>query len=376
MACNKWIPAKLTANAAKVPLDQRIEFMVSNALQPIPEHKFDVIYFYLFNQPFKPSLFGRYLSITEVIASIPNLYRTISKDGRPFIHCYSNHKEQAAGSRSFQHSVPKWAVVENDKTALFGARPVSLSIFKEGAFVRDIALSDTLMAEPNRSHIVFGRDPSSDFCVQHPSISRHHSLFQFGSDGTVFLFDLSTHGTLLNHKEIPKRKYVELKHGDKIRFGHSSRTYVLSIGKGADKENAKNAMNAKRTQPDDQRLNEMQQTIARLTKDLDSAKKKVATKSNQVASLMLQMECLKVTKSRKQETSDSDEEQNTESEQSPERVSKIKGIDFVAERHDLSKLTVVRLRYYTERNGINVGKVRKADLVKIIANDIKKHFDV
>ena len=233
----------------------RMEFMVSNALQPIPEHKLDVVYFYLFNQPFKPSLFGRFSTITEVVASIPNLYRTISSDGRAFIQYKAS--VPTASSHRFKHSAPKWAVLEKDKRRLFGALSVSFRIEKEGAFIRDIDLGGALLAEPQRSFIVFGRDPSSDFCVQHPSISRHHSLFQFGNDGALFLYDLSTHGTLLNRKAIPKRKYVELKHLDRIRFGHSSRCYTLTIGEAVNqihsKDTAKNAA--------DLEFDEMRQTV-------------------------------------------------------------------------------------------------------------------
>ena len=138
-----------------------------------------------------------------------------------------------------------------------------------------------------------------------------------------------------------------------------------------------------------------------MTKDLDSAKKKVATKSNEVMSLREQMETLKVGNGRKEEEkqrerdsddSDGDYDENEatdsggedeESEQSrstggqgEKRVATVKGIDFVKERPHLSRLTVVKLKYYAERNGLNVGKVRKAELVKIIGKDIDRHFDV
>ena len=141
-----------------------------------------------------------------------------------------------------------------------------------------------------------------------------------------------------------------------------------------------------------------------MTKDLDSAKKKVATKSNEVMSLREQMETLKVGNGRKEEekqrerdSDDSDgdydeneatdsggedeENEHSESQQSrsgqgEKRVATVKGIDFVKERPHLSRLTVVKLKYYAERNGLNVGKVRKAELVKIIGKDIDRHFDV
>ena len=66
----------------------------------------------------------------------------------------------------------------------------------------------------------------------------------------------------------------------------------------------------------------------------------------------------------------------SKSGQEGKRVATVKGIDFVKERPHLSRLTVVKLKYYAERNGLNVGKVRKAELVKIIGKDIDRHFDV
>ena len=116
---------------------------------------------------------------------------------------------------------------------------------------------------------------------------------------------------------------------------------------------------------------------------------------------MQQMECLKVEKGRDDDQennkqtkasnvrdSDGDydanedaetdsagsESSHSEDEDDTKRVSKVKGIDFVKERDNLSKLTVVKLKYYTERNGINVGKVRKAELVEIVRKDIDRHF--
>ena len=66
----------------------------------------------------------------------------------------------------------------------------------------------------------------------------------------------------------------------------------------------------------------------------------------------------------------------SKSGQEGKRVATVKGIDFVKERPHLSRLTVVKLKYYAERNGLNVGKVRKAELVKIIGKDIDTHFGV
>jgi smad nuclear-interacting protein 1 len=43
-----------------------------------------------------------------------------------------------------------------------------------------------------------------------------------------YIIDLgSTNGTLLNGEKIPTQRYIELKSGDIIKFGTSTRDYVL-----------------------------------------------------------------------------------------------------------------------------------------------------
>lgn len=43
-----------------------------------------------------------------------------------------------------------------------------------------------------------------------------------------YIMDLqSANGTYLNNEKIPESRYVELKAGDVLKFGYSSREYVL-----------------------------------------------------------------------------------------------------------------------------------------------------
>lgn len=79
-----------------------------------------------------------------------------------------------------------------------------------------------------------------DFPLDHPSCSKQHAALQYrlvpftredGSTGKrvrPYIIDLdSANGTYINNKRIDPKKYVELLEKDVIKFGYSSREYVL-----------------------------------------------------------------------------------------------------------------------------------------------------
>jgi len=93
-----------------------------------------------------------------------------------------------------------------------------------------------------QSAFMFGRDRVvADIPVDHPSCSKQHAVLQFRSvnetneaTGQVrrvvkpFIIDLeSTNGTHLNGDRIPDTRYIELKVRDVLKFGNSTREYVL-----------------------------------------------------------------------------------------------------------------------------------------------------
>ncbi|KAF4617574.1 hypothetical protein D9613_005897 [Agrocybe pediades] len=92
-----------------------------------------------------------------------------------------------------------------------------------------------------QSAYLVGRDRLvADIALEHPSCSKQHAVFQYryvqekdeygGSKGVVkpFVIDLeSTNGTFVNDEQIPAARYYELKAGDVIKFGLSTREYVL-----------------------------------------------------------------------------------------------------------------------------------------------------
>ncbi|KAJ2716437.1 Smad nuclear-interacting protein 1 [Coemansia spiralis] len=82
------------------------------------------------------------------------------------------------------------------------------------------------------SAFLFGRDRRvADVPIDHPSCSSQHAVLQYRLVGGAikpYLMDLaSTNGTFLNGEQIPEQRYVELRSEDVVRFGFSTREYVL-----------------------------------------------------------------------------------------------------------------------------------------------------
>lgn len=92
-----------------------------------------------------------------------------------------------------------------------------------------------------QSAYLFGRTRSiADIPIDHPSCSKQHAVLQFRlvsykrDDGTTgrrvrpYIIDLeSSNGTFVNNKRVDARCYVELMEKDVVKFGYSSREYVV-----------------------------------------------------------------------------------------------------------------------------------------------------
>lgn len=89
-----------------------------------------------------------------------------------------------------------------------------------------------------KSWYLFGRAPICDIELDHPTVSRQHAVIQYRKNGDAYLFDLgSTHGTFIGKKKLLPNTYVQIQQGNNlIRFGNSTRSYILDSGIARDVE--------------------------------------------------------------------------------------------------------------------------------------------
>lgn len=92
-----------------------------------------------------------------------------------------------------------------------------------------------------QSCFLIGREKKiCEIAVDHPSCSKQHAALQYRlvnyerEDGSVgkhvrpYIIDLdSANGTFVNNNKIEPRKYFELRERDMLKFGFSSREYIL-----------------------------------------------------------------------------------------------------------------------------------------------------
>lgn len=106
----------------------------------------------------------------------------------------------------------------------------SFDVLKNGTLIENIELG-------KKPWIVFGRLPSCDVFMEHPSLSRHHAVVQYrdtaedGHERGWYLYDLdSTHGTWVNKVKVKPKVYRRLRVGHVVKFGGSSRLHILQVG--------------------------------------------------------------------------------------------------------------------------------------------------
>ena len=108
-------------------------------------------------------------------------------------------------------------------------KPYLFEVLKSGAIVDSIDLQ-------TKSFLIFGRLPTCDVTLEHPSLSRYHAVMQFCATATQlyevgwYLFDLdSTHGTWVNKMKVKPHVYQRIRVGHVVKFGGSTRLFILQV---------------------------------------------------------------------------------------------------------------------------------------------------
>ncbi|CAJ1947872.1 unnamed protein product [Sphenostylis stenocarpa] len=126
-----------------------------------------------------------------------------------------------------------------------GEIPV-LTVLKNNTILKNIFIVNKPPERPSRADhvdvLLVGRHPDCDIMLTHPSISRFHlQIRSKPSSRTFSIVDLSSvHGTWLSGKRIEPMVSEEMREGDALRLGVSSRVYRLHwipISRAYDLEN-------------------------------------------------------------------------------------------------------------------------------------------
>ena len=165
--------------------------------------------------------------------------------------CDSNTRQQSAEKSTKQpqlKEIPPPISLPYTEPHWSGALPSSpylLSVIKNGTIIQEIDIS-------KKPFHVIGRLPSCEIPLEHPSISRYHAVIQYHPQSTreetseddsdrllfsanpteegFYVYDLgSTHGSFVNKNEIRPRCYYRLRVGQMVKFGGSSRLFLLEV---------------------------------------------------------------------------------------------------------------------------------------------------
>ncbi|ESO96480.1 hypothetical protein LOTGIDRAFT_115736 [Lottia gigantea] len=121
---------------------------------------------------------------------------------------------------TFPYKEPSWSGLPGEG--------YSFEVLKNGAIIENVELK-------GKAFYVFGRLPSCDVTMEHPSLSRYHAVVQFCknpeesvSESGWYLYDLdSTHGTWLNKNKVKPNVYHRIRVGHVVKFGGSTRLHIL-----------------------------------------------------------------------------------------------------------------------------------------------------
>ncbi|XP_027348090.1 FHA domain-containing protein PS1 [Abrus precatorius] len=138
-------------------------------------------------------------------------------------------------------------LIENQPKAEEEGKIPVLTVLKNNAILKNIFIVNKPQEEKesrddHEDILLVGRHPDCDLMLTHPSISRFHlQICSKPASKTFFVLDLSSvHGTWVSERKIEPMVNVEMKEGDTLRIGVSSRVYRLHwipISRAYDLEN-------------------------------------------------------------------------------------------------------------------------------------------
>ncbi|XP_060735164.1 kanadaptin [Tachysurus vachellii] len=190
------------------------------------------------DEPFKEPSENHHQSLKQHSVSLTQIEKPLTKEKqvhitpKPEISCKKPAKVPPSGKfPPLPYTEPLWAGVPGV--------PYTFELLKNGAILDTVPLTQ-------QSYFVVGRLPVCDVSLEHPSISRYHAVVQYrgksGDTGVVgeelgfYVFDLgSTHGTFVNKNKIPPKTYIRLHVGHVLKFGGSTRLFILQ-GPESDEE--------------------------------------------------------------------------------------------------------------------------------------------
>jgi pSer/pThr/pTyr-binding forkhead associated (FHA) protein len=158
----------------------------------------------------------------------PSIQRSTRKEA-------PTQQKAAPAPPSLPYNKPEWSsrppLVENETESQLDTdgycEHYYLEVIKSGTIVDKIKLQ--------KEFVTVGRLDTCDIQPEHPSLSRYHAILQYsnGADDSsmkegFYLYDLSsTHGTFLNKNKIEPNKFVHVGLENCVKFGLSTRLYIL-----------------------------------------------------------------------------------------------------------------------------------------------------
>jgi pSer/pThr/pTyr-binding forkhead associated (FHA) protein len=171
--------------------------------------------------------------------------------------------------KNLQYNVPESSAIPSVE--------YTLEVLRDGSIIDYISLS-------HRPYTVFGRSPDSDVVLDNPTISRYHAIVQYksefehGQSPGLYLYDCdSTHGTFINKKRLEPKVYVRIKIGYIIKFGQSTRLYLVQGDSSAEADQVNNSTG------DDVTHEQMKQFHAKRAKMLAAVRAKRENAANEAS---------------------------------------------------------------------------------------------